>query len=64
LNEDEKTVINKIIEENGETFQSNLINKTGFSKVKITRILDKLEAKGLIERKRRGMSNLVVIKND
>jgi len=64
LDEDEKTIINKIMEENGATFQSKLINKTGFSKVKITRILDKLEARGLIERKRRGMSNLVVIKND
>jgi uncharacterized membrane protein len=64
LDEDEKTVINKIMEENGATFQSKLINKNGFSKVKITRILDKLEAKGLIERKRRGISNLVVIKND
>ena len=31
-------------------------------KVKITRLLDKLEAKDLIERKRRGMNNIVVLK--
>ena len=34
------------------------------SKVKITRILDKLEASGLVERKRRGMTNVVMAKRD
>lgn len=43
-------------------FQSELVEKSGMSKVKVTRILDKLEAKGLVERKRRGMTNVVVPK--
>lgn len=44
-------------------FQSEIVEKTGMSKVRITRILDKLEAKGLVERKRRGMTNVVVAKS-
>ena len=43
-------------------FQSELVEKTGHTKVKMTRILDKLEAKGLIERRRKGMTNLVFLK--
>jgi len=34
---------------------------TGFSKVKITRILDCLELKGLIVRKSYGMTNKIII---
>lgn len=58
----ERRVFEKLIEENGNMLQSRLIHHTGFSKVKMTRILDKLEQKDLIERKRRGMTNIVGIK--
>ena len=47
---------------NGSVYQSDIMKKTGFSKVKVSRVLDKLEQKGLLERKRRGMTNLVVAK--
>ncbi len=46
----------------GVIFQSEIVEKTGLQKVKVTRILDKLESKGMIERKRRGMSNVVALK--
>lgn len=62
LNGDEKLVLEKVIEAEGTLFQSELAEKTKFSKVKVTRILDKLEGKGLIERKRRGMTNVVILK--
>ena len=62
LSNDEKIVFEKIIDEQGSLFQSDIVNKTGLTKVKITRVLDKLEGKGLIERKRRGMSNVVILK--
>jgi uncharacterized membrane protein len=38
------------------------MEKLGIGKVGITRLLDKLEAKQLIERKRRGMNNVVVLR--
>lgn len=51
-----------IIKENKTIFQAELIEKTNFSKAKITRIIDRLEGKGLVERKRRGMTNIVVLR--
>lgn len=60
LQGDERKVYNAIVASDGLIFQGELINKTGFSKVKVTRVLDKLEAKGLVERRRRGMSNVVI----
>jgi len=63
LSDEERFVLEKIIEADGSMLQSEIVDKTNYSKVKVTRILDKLEAKGVIERKRRGMTNLVVLKN-
>jgi len=63
LDKDEKFVLEKIIESQGTIFQSDLVDKTDFSKVKVTRILDKLEGRNLIERKRRGMTNVVILKH-
>jgi uncharacterized membrane protein len=54
--------MNIILRENGSVYQSDIVRETKQSKVKITRILDQLEGKGLIERKRRGMTNIVVLK--
>ena len=62
LEGDETLVWHKMVEANGSLFQSDLIRATGFSKVKLSRVLDKLESRGAIERKRRGMTNLVVVK--
>ena len=63
LEESEKKVIDLLQNENGAIFQSTLMEKLGIGKVGITRLLDKLESKGLIERKRRGMNNIVVLKD-
>ena len=62
LNDEENIVLEKIIEAEGTVFQSDLVEKSGFTKVKVTRILDKLEGKGIVERKRRGMTNVVILK--
>ena len=61
LEGDKRKVFNEIIEANGEILQSDLHVQTGFSKAKITRILDYLELKGLIIRKSYGMTNKIVI---
>jgi len=62
LSSDEKKIVNLLLENKGSIFQSELVEKTGMNKVKVTRILDSLEARSLIERKRRGMTNIVVLK--
>jgi uncharacterized membrane protein len=60
LTQEEKAVLQKIIESQGTIFQSDLVERTKFNKVKVTRVLDRLEGKGLIERKRRGMTNVII----
>ena len=62
LDKVEKQVVKILQDESGAVFQSSLMEKLGIGKVGITRLLDKLEAKQIIERKRRGMNNIVVLK--
>lgn len=61
LNSREREVV-KIVQEGGGIFQADLMEKLGIGKVGLTRLLDKLEAKQIIERKRRGMNNFIVLK--
>ena len=63
LSEEEKKVIKILEKENGAVFQKSLAETLGIGKVKMTRLMDKLEAKQLIERKRRGMNNIIVLKS-
>lgn len=41
-NEDERKIYQLIMEENGIIFQSQLVEKSGFSKSKVSLILDRL----------------------
>ena len=61
LRSEDKKVL-KFVEQNKAIFQADIIEKTGFGKAKVTRIIDRLENKNLVERKRRGMTNIVVLK--
>jgi len=62
-NKEEKRVFS-FIKENKEkgTYQSNIVKEFDFPKSKVSRILDRLENFGIIERKRRGMTNLIALK--
>ena len=51
-----------LLQKEGGMFQKSLMEELGVGKVKMTRLLDKLESKQLVERKRRGMNNIVVLK--
>lgn len=62
LDKEEKPLVKIVEEAEGTIFQSDLVEKSGFDKVKVSRILDRLEGRGLLERKRRGMTNVVVLK--
>ena len=62
VDDGEKKIYGLMKQNNGSMYQSDLIRETGFSKVKITRILDKMASKELIGRERRGMTNIVVLK--
>ncbi|MBS3124728.1 MarR family transcriptional regulator [Candidatus Woesearchaeota archaeon] len=62
LEGEEAQVAALLVEAQGMMFQNELVEKTQLSKVKVTRILDKLEGKGLVERRRRGMTNVIILK--
>jgi len=62
LKEDEQKIYQAIIEAGGIIEQSELPEKTGISKASVSRTLDLLESKGLVERRRRGMGNIVLLK--
>ncbi|MDE1848678.1 MAG: hypothetical protein KGH55_01445 [Nanoarchaeota archaeon] len=63
LDKDERKVVELLLQEGKAMFQSSLMEKLEIGKVGMTRLLDKLEAKQIIERKRRGMNNIVVLKD-
>jgi predicted transcriptional regulator len=63
MGSDEKRVFGMVVDAHGSIMQSDIVRKTGFPKVKVSRILDRLEGRGLVERRRRGMANDVVLKH-
>jgi len=59
LDEDERRMYLEIREQDGVVLQRDLVARGMFSKAKVTRVLDKLETKGLIVRERHGMTNRI-----
>jgi len=64
LKPEEKKVILILKENNGEILQNKLVLKLMISKVKVTRILHRLQQKQLITREKYGLTNLVKLKKD
>jgi len=64
LEREEKNIITALIEHSGEITQKNLSDQTGFNKVKISRVINKLEVKGLIKKMKYGMTNKIVLNED
>ena len=62
LKDDQQKIYKAIIDSDGIINQSELVEKTGISKSNVSRALDLLESRGLIERRRRGMGNIVLLK--
>ncbi|NCN99403.1 hypothetical protein GW923_04470 [Candidatus Pacearchaeota archaeon] len=63
LNLEEKEIF-KFIRENKDkgVYQSNIVEKFNLPKSKTSRILDKMERLDIVEKKRRGMTNLIFLK--
>ena len=59
LDGDEQVLVQVLIQGRGSLVQQELVRSTGFSDAKVSRLLDRLEGRGLVVRERRGMSNLV-----
>lgn len=62
LDDEEKQIVNLLKTNDGSIYQSDIIKETDWTKVKVTRILDKLEGKRVIDRKRRGLANVIILR--
>jgi uncharacterized membrane protein len=62
LRDDERSVYEAVLEAEGIIEQGQLVEKTGLSKATVSRTLDLLESKGLVEKRRRGLGNVVSLK--
>jgi uncharacterized membrane protein len=58
---EEKRLLGLVADAGGSMYQSDLVLRSGFSKGKVSLVLDRLEARGLIRRERSGMTNTVTI---
>ncbi len=63
LGEDERRMYLELRDHGGQMYQRDLVALGLFSKAKVTRLLDKLEAKGLVVREAHGMTNRVRLTN-
>ncbi|MFU1783377.1 helix-turn-helix transcriptional regulator [Haloarcula japonica] len=61
LASNEQIVYETMLDADGVLPQSEIVDRTDFSKATVSRTLDTLEAKDLIERKRRGVGNVVIL---
>ncbi len=62
LSPDENKIMETIAEAGGEIEQDEIVEKTGFSKAKVSTHLSKLEKRKLIEKKRYGRKNIIKLK--
>lgn len=62
LDDGKKKIFYYIKEHPERVYQSTISSEFNLSKVQTTRLLDQIEAAGLVERKRRGMTNIVILK--
>lgn len=60
---DERKVIGILLSNSGEYLQSEIVNETDLSKVKVHRVLKRLESKGIIRKESLGNSNRVIARD-
>ena len=62
LKDDQVKVYQAILDAGGLLSQREVVDKTVLSKATVSRALDLLESRGLVEKRRRGMSNVILLK--
>jgi DNA-binding transcriptional ArsR family regulator len=61
LSDKERAVYEAVLDADGVLPQSDVVEQTDLSKASVSRTLDALETRNLVERKRRGMGNVVLL---
>ena len=64
MESEEKKIIQFIIQNSGEVNQSQISKSLNLDKVRISRVINSLENKKIIHKKKNGMTNLIILDND
>ncbi len=64
LDVEDKTILKKIIDNGGEINQSSLSKSLKIGKVKMSRIVSKLQEKKILEKEKNGMTNKLILKKE
>lgn len=62
LAKNERKIYETVLEADGVMAQSDIVDAVDLSKATVSRTLDSLETKNLVERKRRGMGNMILLR--
>ena len=62
LTDNERKIVEILLREKKEVNQRSIVRETDYSKSKVSRILRNLESRGLVERSRKGRTNMVKFK--
>ena len=62
LDEGEREIVRILIDAGGSMLQRDIARSGNFSRATVTRILDRLESKGVVEKLRHGTTNKIVLK--
>lgn len=62
LTEDERKIYGIILEAEGKMLQRDLVARTGMSNAKVSRVVDRLESRGVLAKERDGWTNRLRIK--
>lgn len=64
LDLDSKKIVKTLITHEGSLNQSEIHRKTGLSKAKVSRLITKMNEKGLLEKEPNGMTNNIILSNE
>lgn len=64
LDKEDNKILNLLIENKGEINQSSLSKSLSFGKVKMSRVISRMERKGIIRKKKNGMTNKIFLNDD
>ncbi|WP_440954766.1 helix-turn-helix transcriptional regulator [Methanosarcina sp. Mfa9] len=64
LEGDERKAVELIVQRGGRILQNELVNSLGFSKAKVSRVLMNLERRGIIDKKKYGLTNCISIADE
>ena len=61
IEEDERKILESLVEAKGRLSQSELDKKTGMDRVKVFRLIRKMEGKGILRKEKNGKSNIIIL---